>query len=381
MKIAIIGCGFAGLASALFLAKDKENNIEIFDKFTEVKTVGAGIMIQPSSMDVLKKLHLYEELLKHGEKIYALEGINHQGKQVFGTYYKDYSEESFGIGIHRATLFNFLHSKCLEYSNIKINLGVEINELEELKSDYDLVIIANGSHSNLRSQLPIKQTYKPYPYGCIWTIIEEENEIQNRLQQYVKYSQEMFGLLPSGLQNGKRILSAFWSLPIIDKDSYNKEYVLERMEAYHQSDMINKLKDADFSFGMYADVWMEEYHHENVVVLGDAAHGMSPQLGQGANMALIDAYYLFSSLDKNNIKKSLEYYTKRRKSHLKFYKQASQFLTPLFQSSNMLYGWFRDKLFSISLKLKWSRKISSSILCGRRVSWLTSKEINIDIRE
>ena len=377
MKIAIIGCGFAGIASALFLAKDNKNSIEIFDKFSEVKTVGAGIMIQPSSMEVLKKLDLYESLLEHGEKIYALEGFNNYHEQIFGTYYHDYSPEAFGIGIHRATLFDTLHQKCLDYPNVKIHLNIEVENLDQLKLDYDLVIISNGSHSTLRSKLPIKQTYKIYPYGCLWTTFEEEKVIKNRLLQYVKYSQEMFGLLPSGKKDGKRILSAFWSMPIKEKDFYNKDYILERMGEYHNKETIKKIGEKDFAFAMYADVWMEKYNHENVVVLGDAAHGMSPQLGQGANMALIDAYYLYSVLDRNNINKSLAYYSKVRTEHLKFYKQASQFLTPLFQSDNWVYGWFRDKLFSISLKFKWSRKISSSILCGKRISWFNKKEINL----
>jgi 2-polyprenyl-6-methoxyphenol hydroxylase-like FAD-dependent oxidoreductase len=37
---------------------------------------------------------------------------------------------------------------------------------------------------------------------------------------------------------------------------------------------------------------LEEYHHDNIIFIGDAAHGMSPQLGQGANMTFIDSYFL-----------------------------------------------------------------------------------------
>jgi 2-polyprenyl-6-methoxyphenol hydroxylase-like FAD-dependent oxidoreductase len=56
MKISIIGSGFAGLSSALFLCRHKLNNITPYDKFDKIQTVGAGILIQPSSMEVLEKI-------------------------------------------------------------------------------------------------------------------------------------------------------------------------------------------------------------------------------------------------------------------------------------------------------------------------------------
>ncbi|CAF3927598.1 unnamed protein product, partial [Adineta steineri] len=56
MKIGIIGSGFAGLSSALFLSRNKLNSITLYDKFDKVQTVGAGILIQPSAMEIFKNL-------------------------------------------------------------------------------------------------------------------------------------------------------------------------------------------------------------------------------------------------------------------------------------------------------------------------------------
>ncbi len=83
MKISIIGSGYAGLSSTLFLSRHKLNNITLYDKFDKVQTIGAGILMKPLSMEILKKLDLYEQVIEMDEKVYYLEGINHRGRQVF----------------------------------------------------------------------------------------------------------------------------------------------------------------------------------------------------------------------------------------------------------------------------------------------------------
>lgn len=382
MKISIIGSGFTGSSSALFLCRHKLTTITIYDKFDQVQTVGAGILIQPSSMEILKKLHLYDELIKNGEKVYYLEGINHRNRQVFLASYHDYAPDCFGIGIHRSILFNALYNQCKLQSNINFQLKQEIKSIDELKTTNDLVIVANGSHSQLREQVPIKHSYRLYPYGCLWTTIEDDDIVKNNLRQYVRYSQEMFGILPSGInENHKRIVSVFWSLPIRLRNTYSMNNIFPAMKFYlsknNDEQFYDKLQQANYSFGIYADVFMQRYDHENIVFIGDAAHGMSPQLGQGANMAFIDSYFLDKILIENNfnIQLALKIYTQIRKKHLRFYSQASQFLTPLYQSDQQFYGRFRDILFTISKHMTFSRKISSQILCGKRISWIRNKEI------
>ncbi|CAF2625302.1 unnamed protein product [Rotaria sp. Silwood2] len=381
MKINIIGSGFAGLSAALFLSRHQLNRITLYDKFADVQTVGAGILLQPSAMEILKKLDIYELLVKNGEKIYNLRGTNHRGREVFLTSYNDYATGCFGIGIHRSLLFKFLYDKCKMKSNIQFELGQEITSLADLKAISDLLIVANGSHSCLKEQVPIKQSYQLYPYGCLWTTIEDDRISPNQLCQYMKYSQEMFGILPSGINdNNKRIVSVFWSLPIKLKNIYSIDKVLEAMKFYLNHDnnyLIENLSQANYSFAVYADVYMKQYNYKNIIFIGDAAHGMSPQLGQGANMAFLDSYFLNKVLieNGNNIELALKNYTSLRRNHLRFYSKASKFLTPLYQSDGMLYGRFRDLLFTISKQMKFSRKISSQILCGKRTSWIRNKEI------
>lgn len=376
MDISIVGCGFAGMSSALFLAK-MGHNIVIYDKFSHVQAVGAGLILQPSSRPVLASLGILEIIESHGEVVERLCGINHKKQELFSTSYRDWDKDSYGIGIHRSVLFNALYKKCLEQKNISFKLGEEITDV--FSGKYDLLIISNGSHSQLRSQLPIKQKATTYPYGCIWTNLEDSSSVPNYLQQYVRYSEEMFGILPSGKIDGKRHVSVFWSLPVSQARSYSLEDIYTKMAAHYDNGLINRLRDCKFNFATYTDVVMERYHHKNIVVIGDAAHGMSPQLGQGANMALIDSYILGQCLSRSfdgmDLEDALKTYTQLRKPHLRFYSQASRFLTPLFQSSSTMCGLLRDAMFLSSKWVPYSKKLTSHVLCGKRTGWLNGKEI------
>ncbi|NHN19431.1 FAD-dependent oxidoreductase, partial [Bacillus amyloliquefaciens] len=68
----------------------------------------------------------------------------------------------------------------------------------------------------------------------------------------------------------------------------------------------------------YRDVVMRRPYERSVVFLGDAAHAMSPQLGQGVNMALLDARALANALAScGGVEDALAHYARSRRDHLK----------------------------------------------------------------
>jgi 2-polyprenyl-6-methoxyphenol hydroxylase-like FAD-dependent oxidoreductase len=76
--------------------------------------------------------------------------------------------------------------------------------------------------------------------------------------------------------------------------------------------------------------------------IGDAAHRASPQLGQGANMALLDALALSLALDREALDEALPLYARMRRWHVRLYQGMSAAFTPQYQSDSRTLPVLRD---------------------------------------
>src|SRR6185436_9875384 len=82
-----------------------------------------------------------------------------------------------------------------------------------------------------------------------------------------------------------------------------------------------------------------------LIHIGDAWHSASPQLGQGANMALLDAYALSLALRKHgDVADALAEVVRLRRWHVQLYQVMSALLTPVYQSDSRLLPFARDRL-------------------------------------
>jgi len=103
---------------------------------------------------------------------------------------------------------------------------------------------------------------------------------------------------------------------------------------------------AQLARASYRDAVLPEWHRGRMVLLGDAAHAMSPQLGQGVNMALLDAEALRDALRaETGVAAALARYQAARRKHVAIYQFWSRWLTPLFQSDRDWIAKTRDAAF------------------------------------
>ncbi|KTD49064.1 kynurenine 3-monooxygenase [Legionella rubrilucens] len=362
LNIAVIGCGIAGPAAALFLKKSGAQ-VTVFDKVSQLVPVGAGFLLQPAGLHILSKLDLVRPLLEKGVPIHGLHGRNHNNKVVLDLKYRDLVPHHMGLGLHRAVLYEELF-KAMQSQGIVIKNPCEITRIDNQPHQvtlfdreghhygpYDCVVLADGSRSTLRQALTITTRVKPYEWGALWAIGEDEDDrFKHTLEQVYHQTEIMAGMLPMGYRNNRRLISFFWSLK---RDQFSqwqntplirwKEQVVTlwpQLAAF----LKQFTRHDQFALASYLDVRMYPWHEKRVVVIGDAAHGMSPQLGQGANLGLIDASVLAQCLVQDDVPDALARYSRERRPQLRFYQSASRFVTPWFQSSHPLMGRLRDAL-------------------------------------
>jgi 2-polyprenyl-6-methoxyphenol hydroxylase-like FAD-dependent oxidoreductase len=98
---------------------------------------------------------------------------------------------------------------------------------------------------------------------------------------------------------------------------------------------------------------------------------MSPQLGQGVNMALADALALRDALREcPSPADAFAAYERRRRDHLGIYHFWSRWLTPLFQSDRDRLAAMRDLVFHPLSRLPGGRGQMLRVLTGTRRGWL-----------
>ena len=388
MKIAIIGSGISGLAAAAFLLKDG-HDVQLLERFEEPEPIGSGLLLQPTGLACLACLDLDKQIIDLGAPVLHLNGESVYGKNIFDISYNDLAPHIFGLGIHRGSLFSVLYNKVKKQS-VPIRTECKITEYhsrnyEQLLIDqngdthgpFDLVIDASGINSILRNKYGSIKLSKTYPYGALWGICEDPNQkfAKNVLQQRYDRASTMIGILPVGKHPDKKgeHITFFWSLPTNSYEEWKangleswKQNVLEHWpEIDIFTNQINTIDD--LTFAEYGDVVMQKWYNDSLVFIGEAAHCMSPQLGQGANLGIIDAMILSNCLrEKSSIRNALTSYNKLRRKHIRFYQAASRLLTPFFQSDNTLAAWFRDLTFGPMCKTPYLKTEMIKTLSGMK---------------
>ncbi|EDY17337.1 monooxygenase FAD-binding [Chthoniobacter flavus Ellin428] len=369
LRIGICGFGVAGGALAVMLARDG-HQVTLLERAPKVGPVGAGFLLQPSGQQILAQLGLFETVARRSARIERLEAFTETGRQLTDLRYGRLARGMCAYGVQRGVLFSVLHEAAAA-AGVTITLAAEIAGVVETETDvrvrdvagrefgpFDLIVGSDGSRSWLRTWLnPSANGRREYIHGALWGSGRLDSP-HDALHQVARSARQLLGLLPIG--EGR--VAFFWGLrcdaldPLRQRGyaSFREEVAALCPRALPVVDELGSFEQ--LSFAGYLHALPRRVHSRRVVLTGDAAHAMSPHLGQGANLALLDAECLARLLAQGPLDEALPRYALERRAHSRYLALLSQMLSPFFQSDSRLLGWGRDLALPLLCAEPWMRR-------------------------
>lgn len=360
LSIAIAGAGIGGLAAATLLARGG-HRVTVFDQFAEAGPVGSGLMLQETGLTILAALSLRDAAERAGSPIARLWGISADtGRAVLDVRYAALREGLTGIGIQRTALFSLLFNAAsgagaqiipaMRVTGVNPATGVVVTE-GGAHGSFDLVVDALGVRSPL-SSAPAREL----PYGALWATLPWPSDSPfdpTALEQRYQAASRMAGVMPSGCPAGDGVLSLtyFWSIRGDAYDAFRAAPLLHWKDAaralWPETEiLVDPITDhAQLTFARYRHRTHHPAAEGRLIHVGDSWHAASPQLGQGANMALLDAYALSLAVGEEGAAPDITArYLRLRAAHVRLFQLMTWAFTPVYQSDSRVLPWLRDWL-------------------------------------
>lgn len=379
---------------ALFLDR-AGHQVEILERFDRPAPVGSGLILQPTGLSVLAALGLLAPILHLGHRIDRLHGTDaRSGRTVLDVHYAAGPRGRFGLAVQRTALFNLLHD-AVTAARVPIRPSTMVTGVHDAATHpvlqsgsgelgpFDLVVDATGARSQLVRTLLPQAAPKDLAYGAFWATLDAEgfDYEPNALIQRYEHAEVMLGVLPTGRLDmaGPDRLAFFWSQKIGDVERVKAaglEAWKQRVLGYWPD-----LAPLLAQISGWDDMVLARYQHrtlqrpaaDRVVFIGDSAHCTSPQLGQGANMALLDAAALAGALTQHAaLDAAIDAYCRARRSHVRLFQTLSLAFTPFYQSDSRLISAIRDQLVATVANIPPLPRLLASIVSGTLIDPLAA---------
>jgi len=310
-RIAIVGAGVAGMALAI-LATKKGYQVSLYERNSEISSLGAGVMLWSNAMFVLQQIGLEKDINRVAGTPHFMRQFNQDGVKLAELDIEEVNRLSGypSVSILRRDLMHIL-AKTLEHLGVKIqfNASIAVQDIGVLKQDYELVVGADGRMNSVVRQSLFMDNGNERATPCYQGFINiigishmPEREMGNAIQDF-RGNNERFGIVP--VKAGLHYWAAGWQSPL-DKDkplSVCYEEMHTRFQ--HWPDPVKKVLES-YEENSLNHIFVHDlnplthWHQGNLVIIGDAAHAPLPTSGQGACQALEDAWHLVHCLGKYN---------------------------------------------------------------------------------
>jgi 2-polyprenyl-6-methoxyphenol hydroxylase-like FAD-dependent oxidoreductase len=363
MHISIIGGGIAGLTTAIALQR-AGIPYTLFESAPAIKAVGAGLVLAANAMKGLQKLGVADAIIDAGRELDAFTIYDDSGKVITRTDCKALSKAhgTTNFTIHRAALHYLLLAQ-LDSSNIQLNKraiavqqdtkGVTVSFADGSEHHTDYLIVADGIHSPIRQQLIPSSVPRYAGYSC-WRAVISNKELQLEETSETWGVAGRFGIAP--LANDKIYWFACLSGPANNPvfKQYTSQDLYNVFRHFHRPipELIEATANEDLIWNDILDIKpIEQYAFDRILLIGDAAHATTPNMGQGACQAIEDAVVLGLELINVPVVQAFKAFEKKRLSRTHYVINQSRRFGQLAQTQSKPLAAVRN--FLIRLTPQW----------------------------
>ncbi|MCB1692626.1 MAG: FAD-dependent monooxygenase [Pseudomonadales bacterium] len=311
MNIGIVGGGIGGLTAAVALSA-KGFDVDVFEQAPAFGKVGAGISIAANALSVYARLGLVDAIVRRGAMLNRAIIENHKGT-LLSTVDLQRAGQATGfcsIGISRSALHHVLVSalprerlycghRLVSASPMPGGITLAFDNGE--RRDFDVVIGADGLHSSIRRELfgdsPVRAAGQHCWRGIVKRSAVERDDIATDSGVEIWGVGRRFGHVPIGED------SIYWYATLCERAIDFEVSDFARLPSVFSMfpDRVSSLlaatpDEAISSLPLLDKVPTRQWHVGRVVLLGDSVHPTTPNMGQGACMAVESAWVLAQCL-------------------------------------------------------------------------------------
>ncbi len=329
LKIAIIGAGYAGATTALALMR-LGANVTVYEQAQQIKEVGAGIGLRPSTMDQFRKLGAFEAINAVTSPSDYFEILTAHGHRIAMEEWPE--KKAFGATTHFVHRGDFIEALISVLPKGMVKLGHRLVEIVDngatataifengVKVEADLIVGADGIRWRVRQQLfsdkaPVFAGEHAYrvviPMAKTHGLVNDGN-----LRMYMGHGTKIY-VLPLLHRDEVSYDVTCLATDPTPAPASSKEQLLKVVAGFDPRliSITEGLDMAQVNLRAVYDIDPVDVWHSNCVALvGDAAHAMCHHQGQGANSAVLDAGGLADALNEaNSVAEGLALYQANRK--------------------------------------------------------------------
>jgi 2-polyprenyl-6-methoxyphenol hydroxylase-like FAD-dependent oxidoreductase len=298
----IAGAGLGGLATSIALAQ-RGWTVRVHERSDTLRMFGAGIWLWENGLRSLAALGVEEQATRRARRIETLVAKDQHGRQLM---HRTFGEKDRMVLPPRADLYDALIARA-EALDVEIRTNsqaVAARPDGELELDggktlqADLVVAADGVFSRVRESLLLTRRVDYLDEGYTRLLIPRRDEDPpTEITEYWSGSRRLlydpctddlnYVCLCCNVddERGRQVP--------VDKKTWLESFpdlagIIERIDEVGRWDRAMRVTCRDWSRGY-------------VAVVGDAAHGQPPNLGQGANLTFQNALSLAYYLDESDV--------------------------------------------------------------------------------